>query len=171
MKHTKAFTLIELLIVVAIIGILAAIAVPNFLCSLVKAKVARAQADLKTVSTAIEMYRLDNNQVIMSLSEMQTAGKNTGSKGVWNQLSVPIEYLSSAAMQDPFKIEWYDEKNTAPDFVTFGIYGFNKSGKEIWRTYSIGPSQKYEIAPTVLYNVTNGCQSAGGIIRTNAGQL
>lgn len=107
----------------------------------------------------------------MSLSEMQTAGKNTGSKGVWNQLSVPIEYISSAAMQDPFKIEWFDEENTAPDFVTYGIYGFNKIEKEIWRVFSIGPSQKYEIAPTVLYNLTNGCHSSGGIIRTNAGQL
>ena len=57
----SAFTLIELLIVVAIIGILAAIAVPNFLNAQVRAKVANTQADQRSLATAIESYRLDNN--------------------------------------------------------------------------------------------------------------
>jgi len=60
-KFRKGFTLIELLIVVAIIGILAAIAVPNFLNAQVRAKVARAVSDMKTLETALEMYRLDTN--------------------------------------------------------------------------------------------------------------
>ena len=49
-----AFTLIELLIVVAIIAILAAIAVPNFLEAQVRAKVSRARADMQTITTALE---------------------------------------------------------------------------------------------------------------------
>ncbi len=57
----KAFTLIELLIVVAIIGILAAIAVPNFLNAQTRAKLARCKSDLKALSTAQEMYQMDNN--------------------------------------------------------------------------------------------------------------
>ncbi len=56
-----AFTLIELLIVVAIIAILAAIAVPNFLEAQVRAKVSRVGSDLRTLATAIESYRVDNN--------------------------------------------------------------------------------------------------------------
>ena len=57
----RAFTLIELLIVVAIIAILAAIAVPNFLEAHVRSKVSRAQADMRSIATALEAYRLDNN--------------------------------------------------------------------------------------------------------------
>lgn len=61
-KDIAAFTLIELLIVVAIIAILAAIAIPNMLEAQTRAKVARVKADLRTVAGAIEMYRLDCNR-------------------------------------------------------------------------------------------------------------
>src|SRR2546423_6115141 len=56
------FTLIELLIVVAIIAILAAIAVPNFLEAQTRSKVARTKADMRTIATALESYRVDNNK-------------------------------------------------------------------------------------------------------------
>lgn len=58
----KAFTLIELLIVVAIIAILAAIAVPNFLEAQTRAKVTRAQSDMRSLATGIEAFYIDNNQ-------------------------------------------------------------------------------------------------------------
>src|SRR5690606_27814584 len=62
------FTLIELLIVVAIIAILAAIAVPNFLEAQTRAKVSRTQADLRTLAVGLEMYTVDHNRAMTSLT-------------------------------------------------------------------------------------------------------
>lgn len=54
-----AFTLIELLIVVAIIAILAAIAVPNFLEAQVRSKVSRVKADVRSLALGMEAYHVD----------------------------------------------------------------------------------------------------------------
>jgi type II secretion system protein G len=60
-RKDKGFTLIELLIVVAIIGIIAAIAIPNLLNAIDRGKQKRTMADLRSVGTAIESYSIDNN--------------------------------------------------------------------------------------------------------------
>ena|ERR1700675_4542689 len=60
-KNDKGFTLIELLIVVAIIGIIAAIAIPNLLNAIDRGKQKRTMADMRSVGTAVESYAVDNN--------------------------------------------------------------------------------------------------------------
>ena len=60
-RNDKGFTLIELLIVVAIIGIIAAIAIPNLLNAIDRGKQKRTMADLRSMGTAIEEYSIDNN--------------------------------------------------------------------------------------------------------------
>ena len=57
----KGFTLIELLIVVAIIGIIAAIAIPNLLNAIDRGKQKRTMADMRSIGTAVESYAVDNN--------------------------------------------------------------------------------------------------------------
>ncbi|MBD3265083.1 prepilin-type N-terminal cleavage/methylation domain-containing protein [bacterium] len=93
MRYKYSFTLIELLIVVAIIGILAAIAVPNFLNAQIRAKIARVESDHKTIATALEQYRLDNNTYPMDADDVNRLG--------FIQLSTPVPYLSIEPV-DPF---------------------------------------------------------------------
>ena len=96
----KAFTLIELLIVVAIIAILAAIAVPNFLEAQVRSKVARVKSDQRTIATGLQAYAVDNNDY---------PPENTAEFGVdgyyiysLHQLTTPVAYLTTTSFTDPF---------------------------------------------------------------------
>lgn len=115
----SAFTLIELLIVVAIIGILAAIAVPNFLNAQSRAKIARSYGDMKSLGTAIEMSRMDKGVMLVDLWDDDYAWATERIKDVFNNvgfksnqlertsldvfapLTTPVSYITSIPT-DPF---------------------------------------------------------------------
>src|SRR5438045_5927489 len=73
MRKQRGFTLIELLIVVAIIGILSAIAIPNLLTAMQRSKQKRSMADLRTIATATEAYATDTNRYprVTSIEELR----------------------------------------------------------------------------------------------------
>ncbi len=56
----RGFTLIEIMVVVVIIGLLAAIVAPNLIGNIDKAAVTRAKGDIRSIETALNLYRLDN---------------------------------------------------------------------------------------------------------------
>jgi len=188
MKTTKGFTLIELLIVVAIIGILAAIAVPNFLNAQTRAKVARSISDMRSVDEAVRMYMLDQNYYPI--------------RGGWMDeryipLTTPISYMSSIPL-DPFNTRPTDTTQGPKDgsnrlgnydyWTRYWANGNSRSGN-YWNQQTAFPANKYEwqfrgFGPTakwvasivyppghpkageyVSYEMSNGLYSEGNIVR------
>ncbi|MDX9754874.1 MAG: prepilin-type N-terminal cleavage/methylation domain-containing protein [bacterium] len=125
MKTTRGFTLIELLIVVAIIGILAAIAVPNFMNAQIRAKFARVQSDIRSLGTAVEMYRVDN-QVYPCDGQEPTCLTPWATQG-W-RLTTPISYIASLPL-DPWADDtpWEDKAVKHYWYVTREGYGGTRS--------------------------------------------
>lgn len=182
----KGFTLIELLIVVAIIGILAAIAVPNFMNAQIRAKISRAVSDMRNLETALEMYRVDFNiYPPWTKPRAQPTGDNIHPNEIrFYRLTTPISYIATIP-SDPF-VNFQDQSGyqlwgTAYDYtetvdpdVTWhaNAYGY------MWRMNSWGPEGINRCAgscnsgpgcpggvPRFLYHPSNGLTSVGDIVR------
>ncbi len=105
MRKTNAFTLIELLIVVAIIGVLAAIAVPNFLNAQTKAKITRAAADMRNISVAFGAYMADHNEFPMGIIMGHDPRERWGWGFLPESLSTPVSYLTTLPI-DKFNVDY-----------------------------------------------------------------
>ncbi len=97
-RNSKGFTLIELLIVVAIIGIIAAIAIPNLLNAIDRGKQKRTMADIRSIGTAVEQYAIDNNYY-PAVTDIATLANTTTSV-------VPI-YIRTMPLQDGWRYDFY----------------------------------------------------------------
>ena len=150
----RAFTLIELLIVVAIIAILAAIAVPNFLEAQTRAKVTRMESDMRTMAVAIEMYRVDHNKLPRQPPPMTCIIAKDGLP----ELTTPVSYISS------IQYDIFRSQAGVPQPI---CYGTCTSGSQYWYVWSYGPD-KVDQNAMLIYDPTNGTVSDGDIKRTTA---
>ena len=100
MRKQKGFTPIELLIVVAIIGIIAAIAIPNLLNAIDRGKQKRTMADMRSIGTAIESYAVDNNFYPKAMTNLTGV---TG--GTFAGYVTPV-YIKTTPTKDGWNNEW-----------------------------------------------------------------
>ena len=184
----KAFTLIELLIVVAIIVILAAIAVPNYLEAQTRSKVARTRNDLRTIAGALEAYRVDNNLYPRAFLGQALAER-------LYRITTPIAYVT-ALPHDPFFRETrsgltgfdpayiycsgniYHGSSTlytaAPYLATiYSVSGRGPDGDIFYGGYCMAhplalASKAHQRG---AYDPSNGTVSAGDLIRIGSGTL
>lgn len=188
-EQTGGFTLIELLIVVAIIGILAAIAVPNFLNAQTRAKVAGTVSDMRNIGVAIESYRIDNNNPPRTYTEGCYSGTCVGTQFSryrrFVQLTTPVSYMSSIPKDkfyktgydfdtstDPVKTYPYWEPVMADTYRTPAGLGLHfpdqAKPNKMWALMSYGPDGDFEAAASgdlAPFEASNGLNSNGDIMR------
>jgi prepilin-type N-terminal cleavage/methylation domain-containing protein len=186
MQRARAFTLIELLIVVAIIAILAAIAVPNFLEAQTRSKISRVQSDQRSLAVAIEAYHLDYNEypAYGNDDDVIIISGHGSSIFLPTRLTTPLAYITAL----PFDI-FPGEKSGIPlgkatTYFYLNNYACEYKGKTQhaghvpehymslkgeqraveWSIWSWGPDLDDDHG-TVLYDPTNGTISSGDMMR------
>jgi len=118
-RHNGGFTLIEVMIVVVILAILAAIVVPRVMSAPEKARTTRAKSDIQSITSALNMYKLDNYTYPTTQQGLKALVTKPDTPPVppnWHQYlskvpkdpwGKPYKYLFPGTHNEPFDV-WTD---------------------------------------------------------------
>jgi prepilin-type N-terminal cleavage/methylation domain-containing protein len=130
-KNRGGFTLVEIMIVVAIIALLAAIAVPNFLRARKRSQATRVLEDLRMLSDAVDQYAIETNK---------TSGFTANFPDLKNYLKTGTALYSTGA--DLFGNS-YGNAFTVDSTISVNAAEFNAlsdvAGVTFWSPYSVNP--------------------------------
>jgi prepilin-type N-terminal cleavage/methylation domain-containing protein len=179
------FTLLELLIVIAIILVLISIALPNFLVVQTRAKVCRARAELRTACVAIESYQADWKDYPIYDGVEKSLPKPVPNDGgphfLPYNLTTPVSYLEVVFEEifhqqnqygntgmDPLPVHpfKYFTKELNPKFVAKreqAVFGKTPTARE-YVVWAVGPCNDCNKG-LLAYNPTNGTDSTGDLMR------
>ena len=121
-SRAEGFTMVEILIVIAILLTLAAIAVPNFFSALERARIARAVGDIRTIGTAIEAYEVVNQKYPNSLAQAGYASN----LDPWGH---PYQYLNFANTKG--KGAMRKDRFLVPINTGFDLYSMGNDGTSV----------------------------------------
>jgi general secretion pathway protein G len=122
-KTSAAMTLVELLIVVAMVGTLAAIGVPAYNSYIDKTKSSHAIEDIRFIEAAIKMYRTEQG----TFPETLDLVRSTNLSDPWNN---PYKYLKIQGKDvDEVKGKWRKDHFNVPVNSDFDLYSMGKDGK------------------------------------------
>jgi len=134
LSKAKGFTLIELLVVIVIVGVLSAVAIPQFLNQVRRSRTAEAQAALTEVGRASEVYRLDFGVYPDDYTWIEHGGENND-KYMNDPWRAP-NYETPAATEHsitPHALRW-DTTSTGAPYI-------NRSGENIQCTIGLGAQE------------------------------
>ncbi|MBL0164577.1 MAG: type II secretion system major pseudopilin GspG [Xanthomonadales bacterium] len=120
---TPGFTLIEILVVVVILGILAAIVVPRVMERPAEARIVRVKQDLQGVNTALSMYKLDNHRYPSSEQGLQAlTAKPSGQPEAPNWKGPYLDRLPKDPWEHPYQYQQPGQHGDV-DIYSYGADG------------------------------------------------